>query len=70
MRTLAVSNYKGRVGKTATAVNLASIFAACGLRILLIDLDPQAFATDYFGLYDRAVKDGKTFISFSTRTRP
>ena len=58
MRTLAVSNYKGGVGKTTTAVNLAAIYAARGLRVLLIDLDPQASATDYFGLYDRAAKDG------------
>ena len=62
MRTLAVSNYKGGVGKTTTAVNLAAIYAARGLRVLLIDLDPQASATDYFGLYDRAAKDGKTSI--------
>ena len=56
MRTLAVSNYKGGVGKTTTAVNLAAIYAARGLRTLLIDLDPQASATDYFGLYDRAAR--------------
>lgn len=62
MRTLAVSNYKGGVDKTTTAVNLAAIYAARGLRVLLIDLDPQASATDYFGLYDRAAKDGKTSI--------
>ena len=54
MRTLAVSNYKGGVGKTTTAVNLAAIYAARGLRVLLIDLDPQASATDYFGLYENA----------------
>ena len=62
MRTLAVSNYKGGVGKTTTAVNLAAIYAARGLRVLLIDLDPQASATDYFGLYDRAAADGRTSI--------
>lgn len=54
MRTLAISNYKGGVGKTTTAVNLASIYASRGKRVLLVDLDPQASATDYFGLYEAA----------------
>ena len=62
MRTIAISNYKGGVGKTTTAVNLAAIFAARGLRTLLVDLDPQAPATDFFGLYDRAVSERRTSV--------
>jgi chromosome partitioning protein len=62
MRTIAVSNYKGGVGKTTTAVNLATIYASQGKRVLLIDLDPQASATDFFGLYDRASEEHRTSI--------
>ena len=62
MFTLAVSNYKGGVGKTTTAVNLGTIYANQGKRVLLIDLDPQASATDYFGLYDQAQEEHRTSI--------
>ena len=62
MRTIAISNYKGGVGKTTTAVNLASVFSSRGMRVLLIDLDPQASATDYYGLYDKAKSEGRTSV--------
>lgn len=56
MKIYAVVNQKGGVGKTTSVINIAAFMAAGGLRVLIVDLDPQANATSGLGIDKNSVE--------------
>ncbi|MDR4462130.1 MAG: ParA family protein [Nitrospirales bacterium] len=64
-RVIAITNQKGGSGKTTTAVNLAAALGELKRRVLLVDLDPQASASNWYGM----TEEGKGLFEAFTESR-
>src|ERR1700678_966100 len=66
-RILPQANQKGGVGKTTTAINLGTAYAAIGERVLIVDLDPQGNASTGLGI-GRCKRSCSTYVVLTGET--
>jgi len=70
MRTIAIINQKGGCGKTTTAINLSSLLARRGRRVLLVDMDPQSHCAAGLGIPEQRIDQdiGDAMLAAGVRT--